>query len=143
MTIAIEDIRGNRNGTVAERGETCTSAAAVFARPTLVLGGTGKTGRRVAERLAARGLPVRVGSRSGKPPFDWENPDTWPRASEGVESVYVSYYPDIAIPGAVEAVRSFTELAVQSRVRRLVLLSGRGEGGAQTGGGGLRGGGGG
>src|SRR5215218_6478644 len=35
---------------------------------TLVLGGTGKTGRRVAERLKERALPVRVGSRSGKPP---------------------------------------------------------------------------
>jgi uncharacterized protein YbjT (DUF2867 family) len=41
-----------------------------LARPILVLGGTGKTGRRVAERLAARGLPVRIGSRSGRPPFD-------------------------------------------------------------------------
>ncbi|MGH9230478.1 MAG: NmrA family transcriptional regulator, partial [Acidimicrobiales bacterium] len=40
-------------------------------RPTLVLGGTGKTGRRVVDRLTARGLPVRVGSRSGQPPFDW------------------------------------------------------------------------
>lgn len=39
--------------------------------PTLVLGGTGKTGRRVAERLRTRGLPVRVGSRSAAPPFDW------------------------------------------------------------------------
>lgn len=43
---------------------------------TLVLGGTGKTGRRVVERLKARGLPVRVGSRSGEPPFDWEARDT-------------------------------------------------------------------
>ena len=34
-------------------------------KTTLVLGGTGKTGRRVVERLAARSLPVRIGSRSG------------------------------------------------------------------------------
>jgi uncharacterized protein YbjT (DUF2867 family) len=99
---------------------------------TLVLGGRGKTGRRVSERLEERGLPVRVGSRSGKPPFDWENPDTWAPALEGVDSVYVSYYPDIAIPGAVEAVRSFTELTVRNGVRRLVLLSGRGEEEAQN-----------
>ncbi len=98
---------------------------------TLVLGGRGKTGRRVVERLAARGLPTRVGSRSGETPFDWEDPDTWAPALEGVESVYVSYYPDIAIPGAVEVVRSFTELAVRNGVRRLVLLSGRGEEEAQ------------
>ncbi len=46
---------------------------------TLVLGGTGKTGRRVAERLLARGLPTRIGSRSGEPRFDWEEPTTWRR----------------------------------------------------------------
>jgi uncharacterized protein YbjT (DUF2867 family) len=96
-------------------------------KTTLVLGGRGKTGRRVAERLAERGLPTRVGSRSGEPPFDWENPDTWAPALEGVEATYVSYYPDIAIPDAVEAVRSFAKRAVESGVRRLVLLSGRGE----------------
>jgi hypothetical protein len=70
------------------------------ATTTLVLGGTGKTGRRVAERLVARGLPVRVGSRSGQLPFDWEDAATWAPAPQNVESVYVSYYPDLAIPGA-------------------------------------------
>jgi uncharacterized protein YbjT (DUF2867 family) len=79
------------------------------------------------ERLVARGLPVRVGSRSGEPPFDWEDEVTWAPALQNVGSVYVSYYPDIAVPGAVEAVRSFAELAVENGVRRLVLLSGRGE----------------
>ena len=57
---------------------------------TLVLGGTGKTGRRVALRLAARGVPTRVVSRSGEPPFDWENEATWAPALRDVESVYVS-----------------------------------------------------
>jgi len=99
---------------------------------TLVLGGTGKTGRRVAERLKARGMPTRVGSRSGEPPFDWENPDTWVSTLEGVESAYVSYYPDLAIPGAPAAVRAFAELAAQNGVQRLVLLSGRGEEEAQS-----------
>src|ERR671920_413001 len=98
---------------------------------TLVLGGTGKTGRRVAARLQARGLPVRIGSRSGEPPFDWQKPDTWATALDGVSAAYVSYYPDVAIPGAPEVVRAFTELAVQSGTRRLVLLSGRGEEEAQ------------
>ncbi|HEX2282744.1 MAG TPA: NAD(P)H-binding protein [Thermomicrobiales bacterium] len=98
---------------------------------TLVLGGTGKTGRRVAKRLAVRGLPVRVGSRSGEPPFDWEARATWAPALRDVESVYISYYPDLAIPGAPEAVRAFAELAVQNGVRRLVLLSGGGEEEAQ------------
>ena len=95
--------------------------------PTLVLGGTGKTGRRVVERLNACGLPVRVGSRSGQPRFDWEDRSTWAPALHGAGSVYVSYYPDLAIPGAVEASASFAELAVASGAPRLVLLSGRGE----------------
>jgi uncharacterized protein YbjT (DUF2867 family) len=96
-------------------------------RPTLVLGGTGKTGRRVAQRLEARGVPVRIGSRSGEPPFDWEDRSTWAAPLQGVESVYVSYYPDLAVPGAAEAVGSFADLAVARGVPRLVLLSGRGE----------------
>ncbi|MGH3086525.1 MAG: NmrA family transcriptional regulator [Rubrobacteraceae bacterium] len=94
---------------------------------TLVLGGTGKTGRRVAERLMARGVPVRIGSRSGEPPFDWEDRATWAPALDGVGSVYLSYYPDLAVPGAVEAAGSFAELAVRNGVPRLALLSGRGE----------------
>jgi uncharacterized protein YbjT (DUF2867 family) len=96
-------------------------------KPTLVLGGTGKTGRRVVERLTARGIPTRVGSRSAKPPFDWEDRSTWAPALQGVESVYISYYPDLAVPGAVETVGSFAKLAVTSGVPRLVLLAGRGE----------------
>jgi uncharacterized protein YbjT (DUF2867 family) len=96
-------------------------------KPTLVLGATGKTGRRIVERLKARGIPVRVGSRSGEPPFDWEDRATWAPALNGVRAVYVSYYPDLAIPGAVEATRAFAELAVGSGVRRIALLSGRGE----------------
>jgi uncharacterized protein YbjT (DUF2867 family) len=101
-------------------------------RPTLVLGGTGKTGRRVVERLAARGRPVRVGSRSGTPPFDWEDPGTWAPALRGTGAAYISFYPDLAIPGAREAVLSFAELAIEQDVRRLVLLSGRGEEEAQS-----------
>ena len=96
-------------------------------RPTLVAGGTGKTGRRVVERLQARGVPTRVGSRSGEPPFDWEDRSTWAAVLGDVESAYISYYPDLAVPGAVESVGSFADLAVASGVRRLVLLAGRGE----------------
>lgn len=100
-------------------------------KPTLVLGGTGKTGRRVVERLTARGLPARVGSRSGDTPFDWEEQATWGRALEDVGSVYVSYFPDLAVPGAPEATAAFTQEALDRGVRRLVLLSGRGEEEAQ------------
>jgi uncharacterized protein YbjT (DUF2867 family) len=94
---------------------------------TVVLGGTGRTGRRVVERLRARDLPVRVGSRAGDPPFDWNDRATWAPALEGAASAYVTYVPDLAVPGAPETVGTLAELAVARGVRRLVLLSGRGE----------------
>ncbi|SDR22269.1 NAD(P)H-binding protein [Thermostaphylospora chromogena] len=109
-----------------------TDTQQIRAETILVTGGTGKTGRRVADRLKRRGLPVRVGSRSGEPPFDWENRDTWKPALQGVGAVYISFYPDLAFPGAAETVGAFSRLAVQHGVRRLVLLSGRGEEGAQV-----------
>ncbi len=98
---------------------------------TLVLGGSGKTGRRVAARLGARGAAVRVASRSGTPSFDWNDRATWDGALEGVTKVYVSFAPDLAIPGATDVIRAFVEKAVASGVQRLVLLSGRGEEEAQ------------
>ncbi|HEX6739032.1 MAG TPA: NAD(P)H-binding protein [Vicinamibacteria bacterium] len=100
---------------------------------TLIVGGTGKTGRRVAERLQAKGVPVRIGSRSANPPFDWEDPKTWEPAVRGVTAAYVTYYPDLAVPGAAEKVKAFSEVAVKNGVSRLVLLSGRGEDGAMLG----------
>jgi uncharacterized protein YbjT (DUF2867 family) len=100
-------------------------------KPILILGGTGKTGRRLAERLAARGIPVRIGSRSAAPRFDWEAPASWAPALDDVSAVYISYYPDIAVPGAAEVISAFARLAVRHGVRRLVLLWGRGEHEAQ------------
>jgi uncharacterized protein YbjT (DUF2867 family) len=93
----------------------------------LVTGGTGKTGRRVAQRLADRGVGVRIGSRGATPPFDWTDPTTWPAAVDGVTSVYLTYQPDVAMPGAAEAIDGLARLAVDAGARRLVLLSGRGE----------------
>jgi uncharacterized protein YbjT (DUF2867 family) len=100
-------------------------------KPTLLVGGTGKTGRRVAERMTAHGMPIRVASQRSDPPFDWEDQSTWAPALDGVGSAYITYFPDISIPGAVEAVSSVTELALEQGARRLVLLSGRGEEEAQ------------
>jgi uncharacterized protein YbjT (DUF2867 family) len=95
--------------------------------PILVLGGTGKTGRRVAERLRARGLPVRIGSRAATPPFEWDDPSTWDDALRGATGAYVVYYPDLAFPGAAETLGAFARAATRHGVGRLVLLSGRGE----------------
>jgi uncharacterized protein YbjT (DUF2867 family) len=104
----------------------------IHEKPILVLGGTGKTGRRIAEQLAARGLPVRIGSRSAKPAFDWNDRSSWEAALEGVRAIYVSYYPDLTIPGAKDAIEALAKLAIDMGIRRLVLLSGRGEEEAQA-----------
>jgi uncharacterized protein YbjT (DUF2867 family) len=95
--------------------------------PILVIGGTGKTGRRVAARLEQRGLPVRIGSRNGTPPFDWEDRSTWAPALRGTRAAYVSFHPDLAVPGAPEAIAELARVALAGGTRRLVLLSGRGE----------------
>ena len=98
----------------------------------LVIGATGKTGRRVTDRLLAGGHTVRAVSRSTTPRFEWEDPSTWPAALEGVDRAYVTYMPDLAAPGAVEAITAFTSAAAQAGVRRIVLLSGRGERSAEA-----------
>ena len=93
----------------------------------LVLGATGKTGRRVTARLEAAGHAVRAGSRSATPPFDWSDRATWPAVVDGAGAAYIAYVPDLAFPGAADDVAAFADLAVRSGVSRLVLLSGRGE----------------
>lgn len=94
----------------------------------LVLGGYGKTGRRVVERLTNLGYSnVRIGSRSGTPSFDWEKPDSWSDVVEGIETVYITFQPDLAVPGAPETMKRFTSLASASGITKMILLSGRGE----------------
>lgn len=98
----------------------------------LVLGATGKTGGRIVKRLSASGLVPRPGSRSGTPRFDWDARDTWAAALEGIDRVYLSYYPDLSMPGATDAIGAFVHAAVAAGVHRLVMLSGRGEPQAAT-----------
>ena len=99
---------------------------------TLVLGGSGKTGRRIVQRLKSRGVPTRVASRSSNPSFDWNKPEGWDAVLDGVTSVYISYSPDLAIPGATDSIQQLVDKAVEQGVTRLVLLSGRGEEEAQA-----------
>lgn len=98
---------------------------------TLVIGATGKTGRRVVDRLEALAVPVRAAARGTDPRFDWSDPQTWPAVLDGSESCFITFYPDLAFPGAVETVEAFATAAADAGVRRLVLLSGRGEPEAQ------------
>jgi uncharacterized protein YbjT (DUF2867 family) len=92
---------------------------------TLVLGGTGKSGRRLVHRLRAVNRSVRVGSTSGTPPFDWTDPETWAAALDGINAVFVVYSPDVAMPGAPDVIGAFAEQAVAAGARRLVMLSGQ------------------
>jgi uncharacterized protein YbjT (DUF2867 family) len=96
----------------------------------LILGATGKTGRRVVARLKTAGHSVRAGSRSAAVPFNWDDRSTWPDLLHGVDAAYIVYAPDVSIPGADEQVGALATLARQAGVRRVVLLSGRGEQGA-------------
>ncbi|CAM3426221.1 NAD(P)H-binding protein [Flavobacterium chungbukense] len=99
----------------------------------LVLGGNGKTGRRVAALLETqKDIEVRIGSRSAKIPFDWEKQETWLNAIKDIDVVYITFQPDLAIPTAPEIIQKFTTLASQNGVEKMVLLSGRGEKEAQV-----------
>ena len=96
-------------------------------QPILVVGATGKTGSRVVTKLEEAGMPVRRGSRNSDIPFDWETPETWAPALRGMSKAYVTYFPDLAFPGAVEQLEAFTKIAAASGLEHIVLLSGRGE----------------
>jgi uncharacterized protein YbjT (DUF2867 family) len=93
----------------------------------LVIGGTGKTGRKVASKLLNLGHNVRIGSRSASPAFDWDHPETWRESLQGMNKVYITFQPDLAVPGALEAIEELTRQAKRSSVKKLVLLSGKGE----------------
>ena len=93
----------------------------------LVIGGTGKTGRKVVEKLQKKGIEVRIGSRSASPSFDWQKPEGWAAALEGIDKVYITFQPDLAVPGAKEAIQKLVEESKQAGLSKLVLLSGKGE----------------
>ena len=103
----------------------------MVSQPVLIVGAKGKTGRRVNSILNSRGIETRPVSRSTQPSFDWDKPDGWGDVFEGVKSAYVTFQPDLAIPGADDAIRRVGEIAVDKGLEHVILLSGRGEPGAQ------------
>lgn len=93
----------------------------------LIIGGTGKTGRKVAESLSRLNQKVRIGSRNAKIPFDWQHTETWPAVFDGIDKIYITFQPDLAVPGALDAIETLVKQARVSGVKKLVLLSGKGE----------------
>lgn len=93
----------------------------------VVLGGIGKTGRKVAEKLAKNGHVVRIGSRTQNPAFDWNDASNWSEVLEGMDAVYVAYQPDLAVPGALESIEKLMNEIRKSSIQKVVLLSGKGE----------------
>lgn len=88
----------------------------------LVLGATGKTGSRVAQKLAGRGIAVRAAARKGADiHFDWNEPSTFAAAVNGVSGVYlVSPVMRVDFAGVVS---SFLDEAERAGVRHVSLLS--------------------
>ena len=97
-----------------------------------VIGATGKTGRRIADRLEAQGREVRRLARGTAPAFDWTDPSGWPAAFAGIDRLYIAFVPDLAAAGSSETISRLVEVARAAGVERFVLLSGRGEDGARA-----------
>ena len=93
----------------------------------LVIGGTGKTGSRVAENLRLSGHNVRVVGRKTSPAFDWEDTATYDEALKDMDRAYIVYYPDLAVPGSRDAISTLTAKALKAGLEKVVLLSGKGE----------------
>ncbi|MEU6347823.1 NAD(P)H-binding protein [Streptomyces sp. NPDC047072] len=91
----------------------------------VVTGASGRTGSRVARSAEAAGLTVRPASRTRG--FDWQDPSTWPQVLQGADAAYLVFPSDIGAPGAAEAIGALAREAVRLGVRRLVLLSARGQ----------------
>ena len=99
--------------------------------PILIIGKNGKTGIRVNQRLQALGYATRAVSRSTTLPFDWEDRSTWRNALAGTRAAYVTYQPDLAVPNAEADIKAFMQIAAEAGLDHIVLLSGRGEEGAE------------
>jgi uncharacterized protein YbjT (DUF2867 family) len=88
----------------------------------LVLGGTGKTGARVATRLTGLGLPVRTAARrGGDVRFDWDDPATHRDAVQGADRAYL--IAPVMRARFAPQVSAFLDLAEAAGVRHVTYLS--------------------
>ncbi|MFD5573934.1 NAD(P)H-binding protein [Streptomyces cadmiisoli] len=91
----------------------------------VVTGASGRTGSRVASAARAAGLTVRPASRAQG--FDWTDRSTWAQTLRDADAAYLVHPGDVGSPAATLAVGLLAHEAVSLGVRRLVLLSARGE----------------
>jgi uncharacterized protein YbjT (DUF2867 family) len=125
----MDALRSNMDRAPTPRFDDCmtnSSASTQPALPTvLVLGGTGKTGRRIVERLRAAGATARPAARSGADVrFDWDDIATHDAALRGVDAVYL-VPPALRLDHA-PAVAAFLDRAAAAGVRHVTYLSARG-----------------
>lgn len=89
----------------------------------LILGGTGKVGRRVSRVLERDGHTARAVGRSTPLRFDWTAPETWKSAVQGTDGVFV------VGPGSATdwspLLTALLETASAAGTRHAVLLSAR------------------
>ncbi|MER5936170.1 NAD(P)H-binding protein [Streptomyces sp. NPDC001928] len=105
--------------------ENAADKANTQAMTVVVTGASGRVGSRVAQAASAAGLTVREASRARG--FDWEDPTTWAETLRDADAAYLMYPSDIGAPAAAEGIGALAREAVGLGVRRLVLLSARGE----------------
>jgi uncharacterized protein YbjT (DUF2867 family) len=89
----------------------------------LILGGTGKTGRRIGLVLTSAGHVARLASRHAAVRFDWQDQSTWPGALRGADGVFI-----VGPGSATDWSPLLTDLlaaAAANGVARAVLLSAR------------------
>lgn len=90
----------------------------------VVLGGTGKAGRRLLSELTARAQTAVPASRNSPTRFDWHDPDTWAGAVDAADGVF------IIGPGSANdwsgRLSDFLDTAAAAGLRHAVLLSARG-----------------
>ena len=112
--------RAPRRAHAGPMNTNTNTANHITSDPVLVLGATGKTGRRVAAGLTAAGRRVRAASRSSATHLDWDDPSTWAPALEGAAALYLVPPP----PGTADAT-ALIEASEAAGVDHVVLLSAR------------------
>jgi uncharacterized protein YbjT (DUF2867 family) len=88
----------------------------------LILGGTGKTGRRLAAALREAGAPARTAARRGADvAFDWDDAASREAALAGADRVYL--VPPAGRLDHAPLVRAFLDQAAAAGVRHVTALS--------------------